>query len=69
MIPYIVWFYALRVLPASKTVAYMYAIPLAALAWSWAILGIVPAVASLLGGLLILVGVVIVQLSKPVKVA
>jgi drug/metabolite transporter (DMT)-like permease len=47
----------------------MYAIPLAALAWSWVILGIVPAVASLLGGLLILVGVVIVQLSKPVKVA
>lgn len=69
VIPYIVWFYALRVLPASKTVAYMYAIPLAALVWSWAILGIVPAVASLLGGLLILVGVVIVQMSKPATIA
>jgi drug/metabolite transporter (DMT)-like permease len=64
-LPYIVWLYALQVLPASKTVVYMYGIPLAALIWSWVILSTVPRAVSILGGVLIIVGVVAIQRSSP----
>jgi drug/metabolite transporter (DMT)-like permease len=65
VLPYIVWLYALQVLPASKTVVYMYGIPLAALIWSWVILSTVPRAVSILGGVLIIVGVVAIQRSSP----
>ncbi len=65
VLPYIVWLYALQVLPASKTVVYMYGIPLAALVWSWIILSTVPSPVSIFGGVLIIVGVVAIQRSSP----
>ena len=61
VVPYLVWWRALGRLPAASTTAYMYAIPIAALWWSWAILGIVPTVVSLLGGAVIIAGVAMIQ--------
>lgn len=63
--PYIVWMYALRVLPASTTVAYLYGIPLAALVWAWIILSTVPGILSIFGGLLTIAGVVVIQRWSP----
>jgi drug/metabolite transporter (DMT)-like permease len=63
VLPYIIWLYALQVLPASKTVVYMYGIPVAALAWSWLLLGTVPKLVSVLGGVFIVLGVVVIQRS------
>lgn len=65
VVPYIVWMYALRVLPASTTVAYLYGIPLAALVWAWIILSTVPGILSIFGGLLTIAGVVVIQRWSP----
>jgi len=66
VLPYILWLYALQVLPASKTVVYMYGIPLAALGWSWVVIGTVPKLISIVGGMFIVLGVVVIQRSgKP----
>lgn len=64
VVPYMVWWYALGQLTAATTTAYMYAIPLAALFWSWAVLGIVPTPVALLGGAVIIVGVAMIQFSR-----
>lgn len=61
VVPYLVWWRALDKLTALTTTAYMYAIPIAALFWSWLILGIVPAPAALLGGVVVVIGVSAIQ--------
>lgn len=69
VLPYIIWLYALQVLPASKTVVYMYGIPLTALGWSWVVMGTVPRLVSLFGGVLIVLGVVVIQRSGRLRIA
>lgn len=64
VVPYMVWWRALGKLTAATTTAYMYAIPLAALFWSWAVLDIVPTPVALLGGAVIIAGVAMIQFSK-----
>jgi drug/metabolite transporter (DMT)-like permease len=64
VIPYLVWWRALGHLTAATTTAYMYGIPLAALVWSWAILGIVPSAVALLGGAVIIAGVAMIQFAR-----
>lgn len=62
VVPYIIWFGALRSLSAGRLGMYMYLVPLTALAWSAALLGQVPSLMSLLGAAAILAGVVLTQL-------
>ena len=64
VIPYMVWWWALSELSASSTTAYMYAIPLAALIWSFAILDIVPSAISLAGGAVVIAGVAMIQFKR-----
>ncbi len=64
VVPYLVWWHALDQLTAATTTAYMYGIPLAALFWSWAVLGIVPSGVALLGGVVIIVGVTMIQFAR-----
>jgi len=64
VLPYIIWLYALQVLSTSKTVVYMYGIPLAALLWSWIILGAIPRAVSLIGGACIIAGLIIIQSAR-----
>lgn len=64
VVPYLVWWRALRHLTAATTTAYMYGIPVAALFWSWAVLGIVPSAVSLLGGAVIIAGVTMIQFAR-----
>lgn len=61
LITYWIWFRALAVLSASKTSAYMYGVPLAALVWSWAVFGEVPSIVALSGGGAMILGVVMTQ--------
>ena len=64
VVPYMVWWWALRRLTAATTTAYMYAIPLAALVWSWVILGIAPSLVSVLGGAVVVTGVAMIQFGR-----
>jgi drug/metabolite transporter (DMT)-like permease len=61
LIPYFMWSAALHRLDASQAVAYMYLVPLFALMWSALILGNVPRLQSLAGGLVVIVGVALTQ--------
>jgi drug/metabolite transporter (DMT)-like permease len=66
VVPYMVWWWGLNRLTATTTTAYMYAIPLAALAWAWLILGLVPTAFALVGGVVVIAGVAMIQFSRPV---
>lgn len=61
ILTYWIWFKALAVMPASKTSAYMYGVPLAALLWSWVVLDNVPSGIALIGGAVMIIGVVMTQ--------
>ncbi len=63
VVPYLIWFTALRHLEANETAVFMFLIPLFALAWSVTLLGERPALVGLAGGLAIIVGVALTQLS------
>ena len=69
VVPYLVWWRALDQLTAASTTAYMYGIPFAALVWSWLVLGIVPSFVALLGGLVIIVGVTLIQFARRESIA
>ena len=69
VVPYMVWWWALRRLTAATTTAYMYAIPLAALVWSWVILGIAPSLVSVLGGAVVVTGVAMIQFGRSSRLA
>lgn len=64
VIPYLVWWRALGRLTAATTTAYMYAIPVAALIWSWIVLGIAPSLVGLVGGAVIIGGVALIQSAR-----
>jgi drug/metabolite transporter (DMT)-like permease len=59
---YLCWSYALSRLPASQAGSYLYLVPVAAIAIAWVWLGEVPASRAVLGGLLVLLGVGLVNL-------
>lgn len=61
IVTYMIWFAALRRLSATATGATMYLVPVAALAWSAAILGERPTAVGLVGAVLILAGVALAQ--------
>jgi drug/metabolite transporter (DMT)-like permease len=62
--PYLVWFKALRTLPASQTAAYMYLIPAFALLWTLVLLHEAPKIGALFGGVLVVAGVALAQLGS-----
>lgn len=61
--PYLIWFAALRRLPANETAAFMFFVPLFALGWSALVVGERPSPLGLLGGVGVLVGVALTQAS------
>lgn len=61
VIPYLVWFTAIKRLGAATTTGYMYGIPLAALGWAWVVLDIRPSMVALVGGAVITTGVALIQ--------
>jgi drug/metabolite transporter (DMT)-like permease len=64
VIPYLVWWWALRRMTAASTTAYMYGVPIAAMGWSWVVLGITPTMLSLAGGAVIIAGVAMIQFAR-----
>jgi drug/metabolite transporter (DMT)-like permease len=62
VVPYIIWFSALRWLSAGRLGMYMYLVPLTALGWSAALLGQLPSLISMVGGAAILAGVLLTRL-------
>jgi drug/metabolite transporter (DMT)-like permease len=67
VVPYVIWFAALKHLTANETVVFMFLVPLFALAWSMLILGEEPSTLGLIGGAVIIVGVALTQL-RPLSV-
>jgi drug/metabolite transporter (DMT)-like permease len=61
---YIAWYDALQVVPASQVGAFLYIEPLVAVIVAWFILGEPLLVSSLIGGMIILIGIWLVQRSK-----
>lgn len=61
LLPYLIWFASLRTLPANGTAAYMYAIPLFAMLFTWLILHRQPGEVAWIGAAFVLVGVVLTQ--------
>ncbi len=61
VLPYLIWISALVHLPAGETAAFMFLVPLAAIAWSALIIGERPSTAGLAAGALVLVGVALTQ--------
>lgn len=61
LLPYLIWFASLRVLPANGTAAYMYVIPLFAMLFTWLFLGRRPGEVAAIGGAFVLIGVVLTQ--------
>ncbi len=64
LIPYYIWFWALQRLEASKTIAYMYTVPFAALLWTWIVLSLFPDWWAALGGIILIAGVILTQQSN-----
>jgi drug/metabolite transporter (DMT)-like permease len=60
-IGFVSWAYALSHLPAARVASFLYLVPLLALGISWVWLGELPPILVLLGGLLVLVGVMVVN--------
>jgi drug/metabolite transporter (DMT)-like permease len=58
---YLIWYWSLKYLDASETAAYLYLVPAFALLWSLVILGEVPRLGAVAGGVLVLVGVALTQ--------
>lgn len=59
--PYILWAYGLRGLPVNRTAAFMYVIPLFAMAWTFLFLGEAPSAIAIAGGAVVLAGVALTQ--------
>lgn len=63
VVPYLIWFTALRRLPANETAVFMFLVPLFAVTWSMVLLDERPALLGLLGGTAIVGGVALTQLA------
>ncbi len=61
---YIAWYDALQVVPASQVGAFLYIEPLVAVIVAWFLLGEPLLISSLIGGMIILIGVWLVQRTK-----
>jgi drug/metabolite transporter (DMT)-like permease len=61
VVPYLIWFNALRHLPANETAVFMFLVPLFAVGWSAVLLGERPAILGIVGGLTIVAGVAVTQ--------
>lgn len=71
-IGYAMWSYALQDIPASRAASFLYFLPVIALFLGWICLGEVPAMLSIVGGLIALVGVWVVNHShrrRPIKIS
>lgn len=62
LLPYLIWFASLRVLPANVTAAFMYVIPLFAMLFTWLFLGREPGEIAIVGGAFVLLGVILTQI-------
>jgi drug/metabolite transporter (DMT)-like permease len=62
LLPYLVWYWALRILPANSVAVYMYPIPLFAMLFSWLILHRTPGEVAWVGAAFVLFGVLLTQL-------
>jgi drug/metabolite transporter (DMT)-like permease len=58
-VAYLLWYWGLRVLTPSQTAVYTYLVPVFGVLSSWVVLGEVPAIFALVGGLVIVAGVVL----------
>ena len=61
--PYILWSFSLRFLPVGRTAAFMYLVPVFALFWTATLLGRAPSAVALGGGVVVLAGVALTQMS------
>ena len=61
---YLIWYWSLKYLDASETAAYLYLVPGFALGWSLLILGDVPRLGALAGGVLVVIGVALTQTAE-----
>ncbi len=59
-IAFTTWSYALSLVPVTRVMPFLYAVPLVALAMGWLFLGEIPPAASLVGCVLIITGLVVV---------
>lgn len=64
---YATWFYVLSKLPASIAASFLYLIPVLATGMAWGILGEIPTVLAIIGGILVLGGVILVNTWGRVK--
>jgi len=64
-LPYILWSMSLEVLAVNRTAAFMYLVPVFALMWTALILGNLPSLLAVAGGIVVLVGVALTQLTRP----
>ena len=64
-LPYILWSMSLQVLPVSRTAGFMYLVPVFALLWTALILRDPPTPLAVAGGIVVLVGVALTQLTRP----
>jgi drug/metabolite transporter (DMT)-like permease len=62
LLPYLVWYWSLRILSANSVVVYMYPIPLFAMLFSWLILHRTPGEVAWVGAAFVLFGVLLTQL-------
>lgn len=61
LLPYIIWYWSLRTLPANSVAVYMYPIPLFAMLFSWLILHKTPGEVAWIGAAFVLFGVLLTQ--------
>lgn len=61
LVPYLIWYWSLQILPANSVAAYMYGIPLSAMLMTWLILHEPPGEVAWIGAAFVLAGVVLTQ--------
>ncbi|HEV2128683.1 MAG TPA: DMT family transporter [Thermomicrobiales bacterium] len=62
-VAYLLWYWGLRVLTPSQTAVYTYLVPVFGVLASWILLGEIPAIFALVGGVVIVAGVILANTS------